>query len=247
MPEETFDRDSAFPRLGSRFLGVLDVAGCRRPLERGTVLYRAGEINTEFFVIVRGRVALVDRFGSAAERMIGVLDERCFAGELNLMIGQPAYLTPVVREAGEAIVLTRDQLKDVIATNQALGDVILGAFLARRATLIGLGSGMRLIGSRLDPHSRRLREFLTRNRIPHTFLDLESDAQADQVLRALSVAPEETPLVLGGPRPMRNPTIRQIAAALNSRRPPARRSATRSWWARARPDSARRCTRPPRA
>ena len=147
MPEEIFDRDPAFPRLGSRFLDVLDVAGCRRPLERGTTLYRAGEINAEFFVIVRGPVALVDRFGSAAERILGMLDEHCFAGELNLMIGQPAYLTPVVREAGEAIVLTREQLKDVIAANQPLGDIILGAFLARRANLIGLAAAYAILGA----------------------------------------------------------------------------------------------------
>jgi thioredoxin reductase (NADPH) len=90
VPEKPFDRDPAFPRLGSEFLGVLDVAGRRRPLERGTALYRAGEINAEFFVIVRGTVALVDRLGSAGERVFGVLDEHCFAGELNLMTGQPA-------------------------------------------------------------------------------------------------------------------------------------------------------------
>jgi CRP/FNR family transcriptional regulator, cyclic AMP receptor protein len=107
VTEETFDRDPAFPRLGSEFLGVLDAAGRRRPLARGAVLYRAGEINAELFVIVRGKVALVDRLESAAERVIGVLGEHCFAGELNLMTGQPASVTSVVREAGEAIVLTR--------------------------------------------------------------------------------------------------------------------------------------------
>ena len=48
---EPLDRDAAFPRLGREFLGVLDVAGRRRALERGTALYRAGEINAEFFFI----------------------------------------------------------------------------------------------------------------------------------------------------------------------------------------------------
>jgi thioredoxin reductase (NADPH) len=215
VPEELFDRDPAFPRLGAEPLRVLDIAGQRRVLEHGAALYRAGDRYSEFFVILRGRVALVDAFGSATERVIGVLDEHRFAGELNLMTGQPAYLTPVVREAGEAIVLSRDELKDVIAANQQLGDVILSAFIARRASLIGLGSGVRLIGSHLSPDSRRLREFLTRNRIPHSFLDLETDTEADQLLRELSVAPGETPLVLGGSLAMRNPSNHEVAAALN--------------------------------
>ena len=63
-------------------------------------------------------------------------------------------------EAGEAIVLTVDELQGVIGSNQALGDVILRAFLARRAELIGLGSGMRLVGSRFSADTRRLREFV---------------------------------------------------------------------------------------
>ena len=47
---------------------------------------------------------------------------------------------------------------------------------------------MRLIGSPLSPETRRLREFLTRNRIPHSFMDLESDTRADQLLQGLSIA-----------------------------------------------------------
>jgi thioredoxin reductase (NADPH) len=215
VAEETFERTPAFPRLGSDFFGVLDRAGRRRPLERDARLYRAGERNAEFFVMVRGKIALIDRFGSAAERVVGMVDEHGFAGELNLMTGQPASVTAVVREAGEAIVLTREQLEDVISAHQSLGDVVLGAFLARRAKLIGSGSGMQVIGSRLDANSRRLREFLTRNRIPHGFVDVESDGEAAQLLRALSVALEDTPLLRSGPLVLRNPTNGEIAAALN--------------------------------
>ena len=217
MADAVVVSDQAFPRLSAQFLDLLDAAGRRRPLEAGAALYRAGEVNTELYVILHGRVALMDALGSSAERVIGFVEAHRFTGELSLMTGQPAYLTPVVSEAGEAIVLTVDELQGVIGSNQALGDVILRAFLARRAELIGLGSGMRLVGSRLDPNSRRLREFLTRNRIPHAFLDLESDTDAEQLLRALSVTPAETPLLLSGPLAMRNPTNREVAAALNLR------------------------------
>ena len=76
---------------------------------------------------------------------------------------------------------------------------------------------MRLVGSRLDPNSRRLREFLTRNRIPHAFLDLEADTDAERLLGALAVDPGETPLLLSGPLALRNPTNREVAGALNLR------------------------------
>jgi thioredoxin reductase (NADPH) len=140
-------------------------------------------------------------------------------GELSLMTGEPAYNTAVVRESGEAIVLELDVLRRVIGANQQLGDLVLSAFIARRALLIGLGTGVRLIGSPLSPETRRLREFLTRNRIPHSFMDLESDAQAEQLLQGLSIAPSETPLVLRGSLALRNPSIQEVAEMLHLRSP----------------------------
>jgi thioredoxin reductase (NADPH) len=212
-----FDSDETFPRLSPELLAVLDAAGERRPITEGEVLYRAGDRSTDFFVVVSGLVAGIDGFDTADERELGVFGERRFGGELGLMTGQPAVLTGVVREAGEAIVLSRDALKEVIAEHQQLGDLLLSTFLARRAVLIGLGSGVRLIGSHLSPDSRRLRELLTRNRIPHTFLDLETDEHADQLLRELSIPPRDTPIVLRGTLALRNPSSHEVADALSLR------------------------------
>jgi thioredoxin reductase (NADPH) len=217
MAEELFDRDGAFPRLSEELLAVLDAAGRRRPLADGEILFRAGERPTDLIVVVRGRVAIIDAYGSAAERVLGVHGDGGLVGELNLMTGEPAYNTAVVREAGEAIVLAGDELRTVIGASQQLGDLILSAFIARRALLIGLGTGVRLVGSHLSPDTRRLRAFLTRNRIPHSFLDLETDAQADLLLQALSIAPRETPLVLRGSLALRNPTNHEVAEALHLR------------------------------
>jgi thioredoxin reductase (NADPH) len=217
VAEDPFDSDAAFPRLGEEVLAVLEAAGERRPLVAGEILFRAGDPSPDFFVVLRGSVAVIDGFGSPAERVIGVHRDMRFVGELNLVTGQPAFLTAVVQEPGDAIVLSRDELQAVVSANQQLGDVIVNAFIVRRGLLIGLGSGLRLIGSHLSPDSRRLREFLTRNRIPHSFVDLETDSQADLLLRWLSIAPRETPLLLGGSLAMRNPSNAEVARALNLR------------------------------
>jgi thioredoxin reductase (NADPH) len=218
-PEELFDRDAAFPRLGDELVDVLDAAGERRPLAMGELLFETGDRCSQFFVILSGRVAIVDGYGSPDERVLGVHGDGRFAGELSLMTGEPTYTTAVVREPGEAIVLSRDELRRLIGANQALGDLLLSAFVARRALLIGLGSGVRLIGSALSADTRRLREFLTRNRIPHTFMDLETDSQADLLLQGLGIEPRETPLVLRGSLAMRNPAVSEVANALHLRAP----------------------------
>jgi thioredoxin reductase (NADPH) len=215
--DETPDRDGAFPRLSDEHMATLEATGRRRTVQAGEVLFRAGDRSYDFFAVVEGRVAIVDGYGSPDERVIGVHGERRFLGELNLITGEPVYLAAVVRAPGELLVVDRDALQRVVAADQRLGDLILSAYLARRAILIGLGSGLRLIGSRLSPDSRRLREFLTRNRIPHTFVDLEADAQAEALLRGLCVSPSETPIVTRGAEILRNPSNVELAEALSMR------------------------------
>jgi thioredoxin reductase (NADPH) len=151
VAEDPFDSDAAFPRLGEDVLGMLEAAGERRPLAAGEILYRAGDSASDFFVVLHGGVAVIADFGSPTERVIGVHGDRRFVGELSLVTGQPAYLRAVVQDPGEAIVLSRDELQTVVSANQQLGDVIVNALITRRGLLIGLGSGLRLIGS----HSRR--------------------------------------------------------------------------------------------
>jgi thioredoxin reductase (NADPH) len=219
--EEMLDTDGAFPRLSTEQLAILDAAGERYALAVGDVLFRAGDRSDDFFVVLHGRVAVIDDFGGATESVLGVHGDARFVGELSLMTREPVNVTAVVREAGEAIRLSRGALQAVIADNQQLGDLILSAFIARRAILIGRGSGVRLVGSRLSPDTRRLRELLTRNRIPHTFLDLESEEQADLLLRELSIPPRQTPLLLRGSIALRKPSNIDVAEALNLRPPPA--------------------------
>ena len=216
MTETSFDSDVAFPRLSAQQLSALDAAGERRALVEGEVLFDAGDLACDFFVVLSGLVAIVDGFGTPAEHVLGVHGEGRFVGELNLMTGEPAYLTALVRESGEAIALSGDALESLIGREQQLGDLILTAFVARRAILVDAGSGMRLIGSSLSEDSRRLREFLTRNRVPHSFIDLEDDANVDLV-RDLAVDPSALPLLVRGSTVLRNPTNLEAANALNLR------------------------------
>jgi thioredoxin reductase (NADPH) len=215
--EEQLEHEEVFPRLTGELLAVVDAAGRRRALAEGEVLRRAGEVAREFFVVVRGSLAGYEDYGSRTERLIGVIGEGRFWGGTNLFSGEPAYMTTVAPEAGEVIELDIDQLRSVIRANQQIGDLVLGSFVARRALLIGLGAGLRLVGSRLSPDTRRLREFLVRNRIPHGFLDVETDQQSEWILREFDVAPGETPLLVRGSLALRNPTNGEVAQALNLR------------------------------
>jgi thioredoxin reductase (NADPH) len=129
------------------------------------------------------------------------------------------FVTAVVREPGEVLVVPVEGLRQLVTQDPGLGDLILRAYLLRRSLLIQLGTGFRIIGSRFLPDTRRLREIAARNRLPHQFIDLDEDKAAEALLRRLGIAPEETPVVLWGDHVMRNPSNADLSQLLGLRRP----------------------------
>ena len=169
--------------------------------------------------MLSGLVEVVDD-STADHRTVAIFGPGRFLGELNLLTGGRALVTAVVREPGEVLVVPAERLRDVVTEAAELADLILRAYLNRRLLLIQLGVGTRLIGSRYSSDTHRLRDFLARNRIPHTLIDVEDDPEAEQMLRQLNVAPDETPIVVcHGVEVLRNPTNAEVARALGLRGP----------------------------
>jgi thioredoxin reductase (NADPH) len=214
---ETPDVLGAYPSLTDAQLAVLEAVGQHRRVDAGTVLLREGDGSEDFLVILEGKVAVLEETG-AGQRVIGIHGPRRFLGELGLLTGQAAFVTAVVREPGEVLVVPADRLRQIVTHDQVLGDLILRAMLLRRSILIGLGVGLRIIGSRYSSDTRGLRDFAMRNRIPHHWIDLESEPGAEALLSRLGVDPSECPVVLLGPeRLLRNPSNVELARALGLR------------------------------
>ncbi|MFF5207727.1 FAD-dependent oxidoreductase [Streptosporangium sp. NPDC000396] len=207
---ETPDHHGAFPRLSEAQVGRLAAQGDRWSTRPGDVLTREGEDCSDFIVILAGKAAVIED-----ERVVRVHGPGRFLGELGLLTGQKTFVTTVVCEAGEVLVVPAENLRRIVAHDPALGDLILRAFMLRRSLLITSGSGLRIIGSRYSPDARRLREFVARNRLPHRWIDLEEDHEAEALVRDLGIRPEETPVViLGETKVLRNPGNADLARAI---------------------------------
>ncbi len=211
---ESPDLKGAFPRLTDGQIAGLTEVGRRRQVEVGDVLYREGDGSCDFFVILSGKVQVLEE-SEAGAVVVGVHGPGRFLGELGLVTGQATWLTAVVCERGEVLAVPQDRLRQVVMQDQVLGDLILRALILRRKILIGLGLGFRIVGSRHSPDTRRLRLFATRNRLPHHWIDLDSDQAAEDVLQNLGVASDQCPVVLlGTGRVLRNPSNSELAQAL---------------------------------
>jgi len=212
--EETPDLQGAYPRLDDEQIAALAALGSRRAVRPQQILFREGDRDYDFHVVLDGKVAVVAARGTPDERLIGVHGHGRFLGELGLLTGEAAFYTAVVVQQGEALTVAASQLTELTARDPAFGDVILHAFLVRRSVLIGLGTGLCIVGSRYSPDTRRVRDFAARNRVPHRWLDLDADPRADQLLAWAGVRPNQTPLVLVYGRVLRNPTNSELAAAI---------------------------------
>ncbi|MEA2496047.1 MAG: thioredoxin reductase [Thermoleophilaceae bacterium] len=217
--EETRDQQGAFPRLGDDALEALEAYAEHRAVSVGEILFADGDSSYDFFVVLSGKVAVVQNADCDDEKIIGVHGDRRFLGELNMLTGEAVYLTARVVEAGEVLQVPREKLREFIDREPSVADLVMRAYLARRALLIGLGAGPRVVGSRYSPDTRRLRVFLARNRFPHGFIDLEEDASAEALVRELDVGPAELPIVIHGHQMFRNPSNDELARELGLRRP----------------------------
>ena len=211
--EETVDRNGAFPRLSDEVRARLRAVGRVRTVQAEEVLFREGDPSYDFFVIESGVVMIVQGYGHE-NRVVAVQGPHRFLGEVNLLTGSPPYLSAVVRDPGEVIQFSAEQLRELVSGDEELSNIILRAFLARREILINIGAGVKLVGSRYSQCTHRLREFLARNRMPFQWMDLEDDEEADALLRALTIDPAETPVLITGAGVLRNPSNADVAKLL---------------------------------
>jgi Na+:H+ antiporter, NhaA family len=210
--EETPD-DGAFPRLGPHQIATLGRFGERRRAAAGERLFRSDESAAGFVVVVSGAVAMVDGYGQE-NRVRGVHGEGRFLGGLGLLAGEAMLLTPVAQQATEVLIVSTDSLRAALDSERELRDVVLRALLLRRSYVLGMAT-MTIVGSGASPEARRLREFLTARDVIYSWLDLDADKVAAEILRDLGVRADETPVVITRDQQvLRKPSETEVSAAL---------------------------------
>jgi thioredoxin reductase (NADPH) len=135
---------------------------------------------------------------------------------MSMLSGQKCLVIGRITEPGEFLEITSADLRSIVARDAELGEIFMRAFLLRRIALITNGWGnMVLLGSRHSADTLRLREFLTRNAHPYTYVDLDTDKTSQEVLDRFNVQISEIPVVIcSGQKVFRNPTNQHLADCL---------------------------------
>jgi thioredoxin reductase (NADPH) len=215
---ETPDLGGAYPRLTDDQVDRLRRCGTVRSVRPGDVLVHAGQRDRDFHVVLRGKVAAAEG-DDQHQRIVRVHGRHRFLDELGLLTGQPSFVTLVAVTDGDVLAVPRPELFALTRQDPALCDLILRCYLIRRDLLVGSITGIKIIGSRFSPDTRRLRDLAARNQVPHTWIDLEEDRSAESLLRRLGVDPADTPVVIWQGTVLRNPSNAELSRVAGLRLP----------------------------
>lgn len=222
MPEQVLDA-VAFPRLDEAQLAALERCACpsRKRYRDGQTLIEAGSPTFDFFVISSGRIEILDP-GEEPPQTLAILGPGEFTGEASHLTGGRSLVTAVARGDVDVYEISPDALRLALERCPRVSDVILQAFMARRQLLREPGryAGVRVVGSRYSRDTFRIREFLSKNRVPFRWFDIESDPDVHRLLARFGIRSDETPVVaLGNKLLLRNPSDEELGEALGIRRP----------------------------
>src|SRR5580698_9435648 len=209
------NQEQAFPTLTSLQIDRIRPFGKLRHVEAGKILFEPGDVTAPFFVLLSGGLEIVQPT-PRGERLIVTHRAGGFTGEMTLISGRGALARGRVTEPGEFLELSPEELRTLVARDAELSGLLMRAFILRRVLLISTSQGnVILLGSRHSAKTLHLREFLTRNGHPHTYIDLDTDAGAQEVLDQFAVTPAAIPVVIcNGQTVLRSPSIQELADCL---------------------------------
>ncbi len=201
------ETDPRFPLLNSGQIERLTSFGVRGHAEAGTIIFDLGDESHGVFVVLSGSIEIMS-VSANGEAVLGTLGPGAFTGEVNQLSGRRSLVRCRAHEDSEVLEINRANLRQVMQTDVALGEILLRAFVLRRVYLIenSVGDAV-LIGSSHSSDTLRLRTFLSRNGHPHTYLDVDTDPDVQTVLDHFQISANDIPvLICQGEKVLRNPT-----------------------------------------
>ena len=204
-----------FPTLTPAQIARIAARGTPRRLEAGEVVIEIGEPYTHVFVVQTGGIEVVST-RKGTEELITVHGPGQFSGDVAALSGRRAVVRLRAVEPSEVIEVDRENLLTLVATDSELSEIMMRAYILRRVELIRNEVGdVVLLGSPHCAGTLGVKEFLTRNGQPYTYIDLDTEPGVQTILDRFNVKEGDIPVIIcRGTVVLRNPTNRQIADCL---------------------------------
>jgi thioredoxin reductase (NADPH) len=214
--DEQFYRDTesvAFPKLNDHQLSLLESLGERRVVNRGEIVYKAGQRDVGLTIVLRGEIdAFETRDGT--EQILATARDRDFIGDVAMLQGTSTLASARVTTAdAEILHIPAVELRRALAEVPAVSKTIVDALIMRRRRISRDRefAGMRVLARRDEPLGHKLDDFLDKNHIPHRLIEFESD-QGKALSERFHLTARDLPVLITptGAR-LRQPSLREVA------------------------------------
>jgi thioredoxin reductase (NADPH) len=135
IPSALNARTQAFPALSAAQINRVRSGSKLRQVEKGEILFEVGDANVPFFVLLSGRMEIVQP-DLNGEQFVAKHGPGEFTGEMTMMSGRRSLVRGRVTESGEFLELTGDGLRALVARDAELSEVFMRAFILRRLELV---------------------------------------------------------------------------------------------------------------
>ena len=206
-----FQNRLADPRLTEAQTARLRRYGVPQEVAVGELIYQAGDVTYDLFLMESATVEIVRDIGTGDEAIMLTRGPGGFLGELNLLTGQMVYLTARVIEPGRVHRISPEQFRRVMAEDVELSDILLTAFRVRREILKDAAArSLEIVGRSGSAAALALRTYAARQSLPHLWFDADTVA-GSALVESSALTEDQLPAVLLGGEVMTNATPGQLA------------------------------------
>ncbi len=215
MPKATAWKEEAFPVLSENAISRVRRYGNTQTVSKGDLLVAQGDPMDRLLVVLEGEIG-VEQMSQEGLQVVATHGKGEFFGDVHSLSGRPSLVSARVTADGVVHEVRRADLQTLMQNDSELGELFMRAFILRRIELLATSTGDAIIlGSPNSGSTLRVRDFLTRNGYPHSFLNLDEEADVQSTLDRFQISVNDIPvLIYQGKHMVRNPTNEQAAALL---------------------------------
>ena len=188
----------ASPRLGDELFARLLSYGTPQDIHRGDVLFSPGDEDADLIVVAQGVVEVVrTEMAHVPAATVATVDAGGFVGELNLLTGQNVYLLCRARQAGKVYRVSPERLRQLMATDVELSDIVFKALIARRELLQRSTAALAvdIVGGARSAAALALRTYAARQRLIHLWFDADTPA-GRKMMESSGLTEPDLPVVI---------------------------------------------------
>ncbi|WPP48709.1 FAD-dependent oxidoreductase [Catalinimonas niigatensis] len=203
--------DPRFPVLTQKQINTLKEFGTVITFEQETVLFQVGDSAYDFYVVLDGEIYMKDANDDNHILAIHRINE--FTGDSSMLSNRSIPFSAYASKGASVLRIKPDILKEIISKHSGISDVLLSAFLLRQEVMLKeLSGGIKVIGSEKSKETYILRDFMDKNHIWHSFLNIDVSIEAKELLVSFNLSYTDLPIIINMSGEIyKNPTIAELA------------------------------------